>query len=613
MYVKLTPVFVSALLLLSTIGDVSICNYSSGNVIKNQLEEKGAPVAAEKTLFYNFTSDHLFVDDRGDWVSEGIDIRKTYVACDGEFIYILWVTPSTGSHGDIIYFDVGEENGYPIGVIKASYLFACGWTPWSNGWGGIGKWDGTEFQLLIPLHEAGSNFWQSEDGRVAQHIHARWDEPQEYWELKIALSVFGYPSIIRMVRTIKYAGNDQAPDDSYILIFSNQSRSFVASFYAKTSDFEGRLREIRKESIGYYGSEGFNVSLKVMNFGNSSLELLDIHLDLPQYSGANLNKTLWNISLGPKECWNLQFELKPGRLGRFTLATAISYNASGNGFYQVVPLVLFVIPKMNVSIQYPQQMKAGFPNELNITIINYEAINAEVSVLIYGQYEEYWYFTPLTLELGPISSVKVKTEIIPLAIINPEDITHNYSFLELALDFEDFSICSSGSFPFPGGPIEIIEPDIRIIIQYPKEVVVGETFYVNISAVNNEDEEVMVSFKVKLMDWYSTFFSFEGDSKYEEQIIPLSPGSDITFSFKFEAIKESPPYGTPSIHLYVRHGFYGDDYYPGVKTVSSWTRLWPTIQALIIATILALGVGLVVFYWKKKKFKLTKDSTLKNL
>lgn len=554
------------------------------------------PVASGKTMFYNFTSDHLFVEDEGDWYSEGIevDIEGTYVVCDGEFIYILWLENSPGSHIDEIYFDVGEGNGYQVDDISATYLVHMS---------GLLKWNGTDFQLLTALNEAGSNFWQSEDGKVACHCFSDLDEKSDYWEFKIALSVLDSPQAIKIIQRVKYAGCDQAPDDSFILIYLNQSQCLIASFYAKTVEFEGRDREIRRESIGYY-SEGFNASLKLMNFGNSSLGPLNVSLNLPKQLTANLNKTFWEISLEQNKCWNLQFKLRPERLGEFNLtATMISSNESKNVFSQIMPLKITVIPKMGVSIQPSEQMEAGIPNKLNITVANHEAKCAEVSVVTYGQYKECWYLDPLTLELSPNSSVKIKTEIAPLAVVNPVNTNYNYSFLEIALEFKGLPICSSGSFPFPCGPIEIIKPNVEITVDYPKKVMVGNSFYINISIFNNESKDILTCFNVWVWEWDSERLVFEGDTEYKEQTASVAPNSSITFTFKFKAVKESSPRHA-YVSFHIQDGFYGDDIRYKMETVSYLTLILPALRYLIIAIIVAIIIGLIIFCWRKHQREL---------
>jgi hypothetical protein len=567
--------------------------------VGGQRESSEVLVASGTTMFFNFTSDHLFVDDDGDWRSQGTEIKRIYVACDEQFVYILRVKPLTGSHMDEMYFDVGEGNGYPMDTMNATYMFASG------GHHGLYKWNGTDFQLLIPLNSVGTNLWKSDDERVVHGISTSQYESEEYWELKVAWSVFGSPRTIKIINRIKYSGLDEAPDGTFIVIYQNQSQRFIASFYAKTSEFGSRLWEIRKQSIGYY-SEGFNASLKLMNLGNSSLESLNVSINLPTGLFANLNETSWNIALEPNGTWNQQFKLSPEQLGQFNLTATISSSEFESTFSQTIPLNLFVIPKMSVTIHHSGQMKAGFPNKLNITIVNHERINAEVSVTTYGQYVEYWYFSPLSLELGSNSSVRITSEIAPLGIINPEDTHYNYSFLEMALEYENLPICSSGSFPFPNGPITITEPNVQIILQYPREVIVGETFYVNISAVNKENDEIMASFKVRASAWsvvlkqqYPSPVLILEDSSYKEQTALISPNSNITFSFKFKAMEEYP-WGAGVI-LYLRHGSYGDDYGANIKVVSLSTKLWPTMQYALITVFFAAVVGLAFLLWKKKK------------
>jgi hypothetical protein len=423
--------------------------------VGGQPESGEALVASETTMFFSFTSDHLFVDDDEDWRSQGTEIKRIYVACDEQFVYILRVKPSTDSHVDELYFDVGEESGYQLDTMNATYMFASG------GHYGLYKWNGTDFQLLISLNRVGTNFWKSDDERVFHGISTSQYENEAYWELKVAWSVFGSPRTIKIINRIKYSGLDQAPDGTFILIYQDQSQRFIASFYVKTSEFGSRLREIRKQSIGYY-SEDFNTSLKIMSFRNSGSISLNVSINLPAELFADLNGTSWNIALEPNGTWNQQFKLVAEQLGQFNLTATISSSEFESTFSQTAPLNLFVIPKMNVTIHHSGQMKAGFPNELNITIVNHETINAEVSVTTYGQYVEYWYFSPLTLELGPNSSVRIMSEIVPLGIINPEDTYYNYSFLEMALKYENLSICSSGSFPFPSGPITIAEQMCRL-------------------------------------------------------------------------------------------------------------------------------------------------------
>lgn len=580
---KLTAVFTATFLLLALNAN-SIAYSNSENI--NLFESSGAAFASGETMFYNFTSDHLLVDDEGDWISSGYDIRRTYVACDGQYIYILWVTQLTSSHVYEIYFDVGEENGYSIGLIKATYLF--------SSFKGFLRWDGAS--------------WQSATGEVAKNVRSDTEEKQEYREIKISLSTLGYPQVVKLIHRID--GQDQAPDDSFILIYSNQSRArvFAASFYAKTSDFDGRPQETKKESIGYYRSEGFNASLKVVNFGNSTLEPLDVSLNLPEGSGTNLNESSWLISIEPNESWNLQFKLRPERLSKLKLTADISSKGSESTFSQTIPLDLFVIPEMDLSIQHPEEMRAGFANELNITIVNHEAMNVEVSVDTYGwsYIKEIWYFYSPTLELGPNSSVKVVTKIVPLAIINPEYAT-NYSFLEMALDFENVPICSSAE-----GRIKIVEPKTRISLQYPKEVILGETFHVNISAINDEDKEIMAFFDVwtkasgvayspKEQKYVSVLVL--DDSKHKEQITSISPRSNITFSFKFKAMKEDLWGNTirdARVEFSVRRGIHSDAYLASIKVVSLFTKLWPTMQFTLILVFLAMIVGLALFYWKKR-------------
>jgi hypothetical protein len=561
--------------------------------VGGQPESSEVLVTSGTTMFFNFTSDHLFVDDDGDWRSQGTDIKRIYVACDEQFVYILWVKPLTGSHMDELYFDVGEENGYPMDTMNATYMFASG------GHFGLYKWNGTDFQLLIPLNWVGTNFWKSDDERVVHGISTSQYENEEYWELKVAWSVFGSPRTTKIINRIKYSGLDQAPDGTFILIYQNQSQRFIASFYAKTSEFGSRLWEIRKQSIGYY-SEGFNTSLKLMNFGNSGSESLNVSINLPTELFANLNETSWSIALEPNGTWNQQFKLSPEQLGQFNLTATISSSEFESTFSQTIPLNLFVIPKMNVTIHHSGQMKAGFPNKLNITIVNHERINAEVSVTTYGQFMEYWYFSPLTLELGSNSSVRIMSEIAPLGIINPEDIYYNYSFLEMVLKYENLPICSSGSFPFPSGPITITEPNVQIILNYPREVLVGEAFYVNISAVNEENEEIVASFKVSAsalsvvpkQQHFSPVLILE-DSNSKEQTVLISPNSNITFSFKFKAMEEYP--SGAYVNLFLRHGFYGDDYGVNIKVVTLFTKLWP------IAVFFVAVVGLAFLFWKKKQ------------
>jgi hypothetical protein len=559
-------------------------------------ENSGVPVALGKTVFYNFTSTHLFVDDDGDWGGDATDLKRIYAACNEQFIYILWIKSCTGSHVDEMYFDVGEKYGYTIGGITATYMFA------SNG---MSKWNGTAFQLLITLNNVDINLWKSDDDQVAHHTWLSVDEPEEYSELKLSWSVFNSSQTIKIVDGIKYSGLDQAPDDTFILIHRNQSQRFIASFCSKTSEFEDRLWEIRKHSISYY-SRSIDASLKLMNFGDSDLESLIIHLGLSTGIIANISENAWNITLEPTNYWTLNFNLIPERLGKFNLTAMISCDDAENMISQIIPLNLLVVPKMSIAIEHSEQMKAGFLNELNVTAVNYETINAEVSVETYGQYMEYWYFSPFTLELGRNSSVKIITEIAPLAIINPQlRGDYNYSFLEMALKFENVPICSSGSFPFPSGPVEIIEPNVQIQLQYPKEVVVGDIFYINISATNNEEEEIIVSFNVKASvsslvprnHDLSPVFIVE-DSDYKKQIGSIPSDSNITISFKFKA-NEEYPHSAP-IDFYVKHGSNGDHFSAEITVVSSFTRLWAVAEYTLVFASISVIVGLGIFYWKRK-------------
>jgi len=584
--VKPTIAFRTAFLLF--IFFVSIISQSFWKTISCQLESSEVNFLnmSEATAFFNFTSDHLFIDDEGDWCSQGIDTKRLYVACDDQFIYIRWVKSLIGSHLDELYFDVGEKTGYPMETMNATYMFASV---------GLYKWNGTDFQLLIPLKNVGINFWKSDDNRVAYCTSFDQFKNEECRELKVAWSVFGPSQVVKIVDRIKYAGSDQAPDGTFVLIYHNQSQRYIISFYAKTSEFESRLWEIRKQSIGYY-SEGFNASLKIMNFGNSR-STLNISINLPTGLFASLNETSWSIVLETNETWNQKFKIIPERLGIFKLTAMIS-GESASAFFLDIPLNLFVIPKMSVGIHHSGQMKAGFPNELNITVVNYEKINAEVSITTYGQYTEYWYFHPLTLEISPNSSVKVMSEITPLAIINPIDTYYNYSFLEMALQYENLPICSSGSFPFPSGPIVIQEPNVQIILNHPKEVLINEIFYVNISAVNKENGEIKASFKVSVKAFSQELVLENGN--YKEQTVSISPNSSITASFKFKAVKATP--WKAYVNLFVRHGILGNDYYVRIKVINLLDRFWPLVLYALGAVFFIVAViGLTFLYRKKKK------------
>jgi len=579
---KFTPMYGVILVLLTLF--MSIAPQPLWKVVSNQLRNDKIQTTSEADHLFNFTPNHLVVDDCGDWGSE-TDIKRMYIACDDQFMYLYWIKSLIGSHIDEIYFDVGEEEGYHIETITATYKFTlCG---------GFCKWNGTNFQLLISLEDVGINLWKSADDRIVCRTSFDQNNHEECCELKIAWSILGSAQTIKIVDRIVYSGSDQAPDGTFIMIHRNQSQCYIMSFYAKSSEFRNRLQEIRKQSIGYY-SEGFNASLKIMNFGLSN-SALNVSIALPAELSTNLSKTSWNVILGSNETWNKQFKITPKRLGSLNLTAIISSSMPSNTFSLMIPLNLFIIPKMNVRIHHSGQMKTGFLNKLNITITNYEEINAEVSITTYGQFKDHWYSHFPTLELYPKSSVKIVSEITPLAVMNPINLEFNYSYLEIALQFENVPICSSGSWPFPSGPIIVTKPNVEIILNYPKEVYVGETFYVNISAVNKEDEEIMAGLKVNLCD-FSQVFILEDDN-YKEQTALVSPNSSVTLSFKFKAVKL--PSQEAYVELFLKRGINGSFYDADIKVIDSGSMLWHLTLYVLIAILGIIIVGLVYLYWRK--------------
>jgi hypothetical protein len=243
-------------------------------------------------------------------------------------------------------------------------------------------------------------------------------------------------------------------------------------------------------------------------------------------------------------------------------------------------------------------MKAGFPSDLNITAVNPDMTNADFSAVLYGQFAYLWQFTPLALKLGPNSSMTISSEIVPLAIINPWDVVGNSSYLELALELEGLPICSSGSLP--SGRINITEPNVHFVLQFPQEVLVGNAFYINISAVNEENETVSASFAIETGS--ANGLSLE-DSSFKQETAQIPPNSNITFSYKFRATEESKSDHGSTISFQVSRGGSGavDLYSANIRIVNLLTSMWPAIQYGLLFMFLAIIIGLAVYYRRRRK------------
>jgi hypothetical protein len=530
--------------------------------------------------FYSWGSLNLMVNDTGDrrpyiLGDMGDEICNGYLAVDGVYLYMLWERRPGGSNIVEFYFDVdaSENTGYIINDIGADFLCASGM---------LSSWNGSS--------------WEELDGATTEIVYRGWgtgDWPEtsiDYAELKIPLSVLENPRVFRIVHKLHYGSEDTAPDNNYILIYTEQGVNLQASFIAVPIDLHtGR----GSNNIAYF-NKGSNITLKIVNLGPSPIQNLSAHIDVPENVEIAPSFVSWDGSLQSGESIAVSFISKSRDVEDALFLARLEWinSESGHNYQEVIPLTIVTVPNISLLPIAPSVMKLGAAHKANITVINQDPVWAKVTVSVHSwtigraswSQLPVWVSSPnnLTVELGPNSMVRGYLNVTPLALLLPEGNTSLRfitTFEEIVLYLYEINV-------------GLVSSNLEISVHAPEKVMRGEKFTINITVKNNEQKPITAGIQIEV--FHDSHFSADQEERIKGIIVSIPLSANITIPLKLKGVSK----GLSGVTIYVWTPDF--KYFHRTITIESPPQA-PLSLIGLIAILLTIAVGSLIYHRKRSQ------------
>ncbi len=460
-----------------------------------------------------------------------------YMIVGGSEFYAIWIS-----------LDPNDSDGFQINGMSVDYvLSSVGPLDRTSSSAGLHKWVASE-EKWKPIVIA--NMTEYDQSGVVYHSS---DDSVAFSanQGKVALSQIGNPDRIWLVLEANEVGPIRVPQNgfAYLDITNTFAAVFMVHKEVGPIAHPGTAFPPEPHSWIINRFETANATIFLRNYGTSSIENMNVSINVPPEVKVLNGTPLWSTSLGPDQNETHALQINRTSFGTSILETSFTYKVGETEAIGPINLqqMLAMIPRVGLEITAPQETLLWMQHyQINLTIANLDpfavTVDLKPSTRVYTQEGDV-----ITLTLNPLAN----TTLYPRVKIKGSSIGYAVFFEEIRLDWATALV----NFTYPDIWIGEIFIDNNPYNLGYVAMEVGKTHTVQSTIRNEENASYSVTIVLKEGSYSQQLSS--GDvlfaPNYSTQAAELQPNSNKTITFHIFALDkpEISRYATLSLAIEV--------------------------------------------------------------